>query len=257
MLPALRRARIIELLRQEGAASLRDMSAALGVSVSTLRRDVDYLGEQGHLERTHGGALLNEGHRTGPEMERAIASELESGAKQAIGRRAAGMIRPGQTVILDSGTTTAAAARSARERGLSFTAVTNDYAIAAILSESAAIRVLVIGGAVRAGTSTLMGADALRGIGRLRADLALVGAHALSGEEMSDTSIELAELKRAIISAADRAVLLADSTKIFSRAFCSFGRVGDLDLLITDSRIPAERKALLERNGLRLDMAPA
>ena len=120
MLPAIRRARIIELLRRDGAAELKEMSSALSVSVSTLRRDVDYLCEQGHVERTHGGALLTEGRRAGIELEREIASELESDAKRTIGARAAELIAGGQTVILDSGTTTASAARAARDRRVPF-----------------------------------------------------------------------------------------------------------------------------------------
>jgi len=257
MLPALRRARIIELLRQNGGMGLKDMSRALGASVSTLRRDVDYLCEQGHLERTHGGAVLKAGLRAGAELEREIASELDSGAKRAIGLCAAELIQPGQTVIIDSGTTTAAAARIARDRHVSFTAITNDLAIGAILASGPHIRVQVTGGTIRPGTSTLLGADALHSVSRLRADLAFVGAHALSEQELSDTSIELAELKRVIIAAADRPVLLADSSKMFSHAFCSFARVSDLDHLITDSRItPAQIEALTAR-GARVRVAAA
>jgi len=248
MLPALRRARIIELLRRDGAVGLKEMSQALGASVSTLRRDVDYLCEQNHLARTHGGAVLTD-RLAGVELERDIASELESGAKRVIGQR-------GQTVILDSGTSTAAAARMARDRGVAFTAITNDFTIASILSESPSIKVLVTGGMVRGGTSTLLGADTMHYIRRLRADLAFVGTHALSGAEMSDTSIELAELKRAIIAASDCPVLLADSSKIFSRAFCGFGCVSDMDHLITDSRLLPDRRVQLEENGLRVDVVP-
>lgn len=253
MLPALRRARIIEFLRRDGAAGLKEMSAALDVSVSTLRRDVDYLCEQGHLERTHGGAVLNDIPRAGLELDREIASELESDAKSAIGRHAAALIQPGQTVLLDSGTTTAAAARAARDRGIRFTAVTNDFVVAAILSENPQIQVVVAGGSVRAGTSTLLGADTLNFIRRLRVDLAFVGTHALSEDEMFDTSIELAELKRAAIAVADHPMLLADSSKIFSRAFCSFGRLSELDRVITDARIAADRLATLQANGVRVD----
>lgn len=254
MLPALRRARIFELLRREGAAGLKEMSEALSVSVSTLRRDVDYLCDQGHLERTHGGALLKAGLRARVELDREIASELDSEAKSAIGRRAAGLIRAGQTVIIDSGTTTAAAARSVRDRGIAFTAVTNDLSIAAILSENRLVQVQVTGGTIRPGTRTLLGTDAMQSVRRLRADLVFVGAHALSEDEMSDTSIELAELKRVIIAAADRPVLLVDSSKIFSRAFCSFGKVNALHLTITDSRVQPEQVATLSANGTLVEV---
>ncbi|MBS7699900.1 MULTISPECIES: DeoR/GlpR family DNA-binding transcription regulator [unclassified Chelatococcus] len=257
MLAPLRRARIIEFLRRDGAAGLKDMSVALGISMSTLRRDVDYLCEQGHLERTHGGAVLNAGGHAGVELERDIARALESDAKRAIGQRAAALIRPGQTVFIDSGTTTAAAAQAARERGIAFTAITNDLAIAMILSESSFIRVMVAGGTVRSGSSTLLGADTLQAISRLRTNLALIGTHALSEEEMSDSSVELAEVKRVIIAGTSEPVLLADSSKIFSRAFCGFGRLAAMSLLITDTRLSPDKRAILERGGLRIETAPS
>lgn len=254
MLPALRRARIIELLRQEGGASLKEMSEALSASVSTLRRDVDYLCDQGHLDRTHGGAMLNLRGRATLELDSEIASEIERDAKRAIGQHAASLIEPGQSVILDSGTTTTAMARAARDRGIPFTVITNDLAIGAMLSEAAHIQLIVTGGYVRPGTRTLLGADAVQSLQRLHADLAFIGTHALDPEDVSDTSIELAELKRTLISAAATAVLLADSSKIFSRAFCSFGKTSDIRRLITDDRINPDRLATLRQRIAVVDV---
>ncbi len=256
MLPALRHARIIELLRRDQALSLRQMSDALGVSISTLRRDVDALCERGHLERTHGGAINPTSLRAGPELHHDIASGVEGPAKAAIGRRAAGLIRPGQTVILDSGSTTAAIARAARDAGTPFTAITNDLAIATLLSASPSIRLLVTGGEIRPGTSTLLGADALQYLQRLRADLAFIGAHAISSTEMSDTSPELAAVKKVILSAADVTVLVVDSSKVFSRAFCSFGGLRLIDRLVTDDRIDPDRLVALRHCVARVDLAP-
>lgn len=256
MLPAMRRARIIELLRKDGMASLKDMADALTVSLSTLRRDVDYLCDSGHLDRTHGGALLNVNRQGSFEPAPEIASELESAAKRAIGKRAAGMIKAGQTVIFDSGTTTAATAQYARERGVAFTAVTNDLAIAGLLSTSPSIQVFVTGGSVRTGSTTLLGSGALQSILRLHADIAFIGTHALTTADLSDTSIELAEIKRAILRSADRIVLLADSSKIFSRAFCSFGRTSDVGLLVTDDRLSPQSEADLRAAGVLLDIVP-
>jgi DeoR/GlpR family transcriptional regulator of sugar metabolism len=256
MLPAMRRARIIELLRKDGMASLKDMADALAVSLSTLRRDVDYLCDSGHLERTHGGAVLNVNRQGSFEPAPEIASELESVAKRAIGQRAAGMIRPGQTVIFDSGTTTAATALYARERGIAFTAVTNDLAIAGLLSASAAIQVFVTGGSVRTGSATLLGSGALQSFLRLHADIAFIGTHALTATDLSDTSIELAEIKRAILRAASQIVLLADSSKIFARAFCSFGSTADISLLVTDDRLSPQAEADLRAAGVPLEIVP-
>jgi DeoR/GlpR family transcriptional regulator of sugar metabolism len=255
MLPAMRRARIIELLRRDGMAALKDLSDALGVSVSTLRRDVEYLCDSGHLERTHGGAMLAVSRTQGFEPSPEIAQELESDAKRAIGRRAAELIQPGQTVIFDSGTTTAAAARAAVARGVSFTAFTNDLEIARTLSSSSSIQTYVSGGVVRAGSTTLIGSGALQSIARLRADIAFVGTHALTPDALSDTSIELAEIKRAILASAEKVVLLVDSTKVFSRAFCEFGRTSDLTLVITDSRLGSEPRAELGSRKVPVDLA--
>ena len=256
MLPAMRRARVIEHLRKVGMASLKDMADVLQVSISTLRRDVDYLCESGHLERTHGGAVLKINRQRSFEPAPEIASELESVAKRSIGARAADMIRPGQTVIFDSGTTTAAVALHAREKGLSFTAFTNDLAIAALLSTSSVVKVYLAGGRVRTGSTTLLGSDALQSIMRLHADIAFIGTHALTATDLSDTSIELAEVKRAVLKAADSVILVADSSKIFSRAFCRFGSTSEISLLLTDDRLSPQSEADLKAAGVPLEIVP-
>jgi DeoR/GlpR family transcriptional regulator of sugar metabolism len=254
MLPAKRRARIIELLRSEHAASLRDMAQALGMSLSTVRRDVEYLCESGLLQRTRGGALLEPATLKTLEPAPEIASALASAEKQAIGRRAAAMIQPGQTVIFDSGTTTAAAAVSARERNVPFTAVTNDLAIGCVLSGSAAIHTTVTGGHVRPGSTTLLGAGAMQVLARLRADIAFIGTHALTGDTLSDTSIELAEIKSTILRAADRVVLLVDSGKFSGASFCAFGRLADVHLVITDDRLAPEHAAAIRARAIPLEI---
>lgn len=253
MLAPMRRARIIELVRKEGVATLKQMSLAVGASVSTLRRDVDYLCEVGHLERTHGGAMLNLGRLGSFEPETEIATELEQEAKRRIGEHAALLIQPGQTVIFDSGTTTAAAARAARHRGIPFTAYTNDLTIARSLSVNPAIQTFIAGGQIRHGSATILGSDARQSISRLQADIAFVGTHALTADDLSDTSIELAEFKRALLKAAVRMILLVDSSKIFSRAFCSFGRTSDVSEIITDDRISAAALQELRARGIPVD----
>lgn len=253
MLRAKRRARIIELLRREEMASLKELAECLGISVSTIRRDVSYLCDTGHLTRTHGGAMMNISDRKGFEPEAAISSELESTAKRHIGARAAAIVQPGQTVLVDSGTTTLAAARALVDREVPFTAFTNDLAIASIFSRNGIINTFVSGGNVRSGSSTLMGASAVRMIERLRADIAIIGAHCVASEGLSDTSIELGEIKRAIISAAEFVVLLVDSSKFFSRSFNLFGSLEDIGLIITDDRIAPEILNELEHRNIPVE----
>jgi DeoR family transcriptional regulator, aga operon transcriptional repressor len=254
VLPAKRRALILEAVRREAMVSLKDLSDRLGMSLSTVRRDVDYLAQSGHIERTHGGAMLSA--TTSPlfEPEAEIGTAVAAAAKEAIGRHAAGMIQPGHCVIFDSGSTTAAAARAAVARRLTFTAFTNDLHIAALLATSPSVTVHVPGGRVRPGSATILGSAAVASVGLLRADLAFVGTHAITPEDLSDTSIELADLKRAIIAAADRAILLVDSSKLFQRAFCSFGSPSAFHLVITDSQIGADDQAALLARGVILSV---
>lgn len=237
----------------EGAASLREMAMALDISLSTVRRDVEYLDETGYLQRTHGGAMLEAGALKSFEPAPEIASAIASAEKKAIGQRAAAMIQPGQTVIFDSGTTTGAAALSARDRNIPFTAVTNDLHIGTLLSGNSVIHTTVTGGYVRAGSTTLMGAAAASMLGRLRADIAFIGTHALTEEMLSDTSIELAEIKQTILRSADVVVLLADSSKFFSSAFCTFGRLSDINLIITDDRLRPDYAEKIRSTGVPLE----
>ncbi len=255
MLSARRRARIIEHLRAEGMASLRDLAQALDISLSTVRRDVDYLHQSGHLQRTRGGVILETGFLRNAEPEPAIASALADAQKRAIGALAATMIRPGQTVIFDSGTTTGAAALAARDRGLSFTAVTNDLHIGAALSTAAGVHTTVTGGYVRAGSPTLIGAAAAGALGRLRADIAFVGAHGVRGGRLWDTSIELAEVKRAILGAAERVVLLADAGKFGADAFCAFGDLRAISLVVTDDGLAPDMAEDIRARDVAVELA--
>lgn len=258
MLAAQRRARIIELMRGEQMASLRELAQALDSSVSTVRRDVEYLCSTGHLSRTHGGAMINAGP-AGRSFEPAaeIAPELERAAKVAIGRAAAALIRPGQAVIFDSSSTVLEAARAAVARGIAFTAMTNDLNVARLLSGAPQVACHMTGGVIRPGSPTLMGAVALGAIQALRADIAFIGTHALAAEGLSDSSIELAEVKRAMLGAADTAVLLADASKLGARSFCRFGTLGALARIISDSRMPEAARAMLAAAGPVLELVEA
>ena len=130
LLPAQRRQRIVEFLRRHGAVTLVQLEQALGVSISTLRRDLDALAAEGEVDRTHGGALLRHQGYSAFEPDAHAAGELSPREKQAIGQAAAAALEPRQSVIFDSGSTVLEAARAAVQRHIPLTAVTNDLAIA-------------------------------------------------------------------------------------------------------------------------------
>ncbi len=247
LLPAQRRQRIVDFLRVHGAVTLGQLEQALGASLSTLRRDLDTLAAEGVVDRTHGGALLRQ---QAPEYatfepEPEAAAELSPREKAAIGQAAAEALLPRQSVIFDSGTTVLEAARAAVRRQIPLTAVTNDLVIAQVLGKSPQIQVHMLGGALRPGSTTIIGQTLVDQASALRADVLLMGAHAVTDNVISETSAELAAVKRALMKAANSTRLLVDSSKFRPRAFMQIAALDDVGELITDSGIaPAEEERL-------------
>lgn len=247
LLPAQRRQRIVDFLRVHGAVTLGQLEQALGASLSTLRRDLDTLAAEGVVDRTHGGALLRQ---QAPEYatfepEPEAAAELSPREKAAIGQAAAEALLPRQSVIFDSGTTVLEAARAAVRRQIPLTAVTNDLVIAQVLGKSPLVQVHMLGGLLRPGSTTIIGQTLVDQASALRADVLLMGAHAVTDNVISETSAELAAVKRALMKAANSTRLLVDSSKFRPRAFMQIAALDDVGELVTDSGIaPAEEERL-------------
>jgi len=254
LIPAARRARALELIQRDGAISIHRLAAEIGMSISTARRDVDYLSAAGFLERSHGGAALSMRSRTTFEPTTDIAGQVAKAEKMAIGRYAASLIEDGQSVFLDSSTTVLEAANALVERDLSLTAVTNDLRIAIALKDLQKVQLIVPGGQVRSGSFTLVGSPAEAVIRTLQADIALIGVHSLANLRPSETSIEVANIKRAWIEAANRVLLLLDSSKFDHPAFCEICPIKDVDEIICDAGLDAENRNRLEQLGVKVTL---
>ena len=255
LLPAQRRQHIIEFLHRHGAVTLQQMASALRVSLSTLRRDLDALADEGLVDRTHGGALLRHQEYSTFEPEFAAALELSPLEKQRIGQVAAEELLPGQSVIFDSGSTVREAAIAAAARDIEILAVTNDIEIAQILGTSRAMRVHVFGGQLRSGSHTLIGDEVLAGASRIRADVLLFGAHAVTEGFVSEASSEVAGVKRALMRAATSKRLLVDSSKFRPRVFMTVCEVSELDEVITDEGAPRDEVERIRGAGAKLTIA--
>ena len=140
LIPAQRRAFMLEHIRKRGAASIQELSEAIGISLSTVRRDLEHLEARGYLERSHGGALIQKQLQSTFEPEAAITAEFDRPEKELIGLAAAQTLHSGASVIFDSSSTVLAAARAAVERDIALTAVTNDLGVGQALSASSRIR---------------------------------------------------------------------------------------------------------------------
>ncbi|SKA23789.1 DeoR/GlpR family DNA-binding transcription regulator [Consotaella salsifontis] len=256
LIPAKRRALILERIRVEGAASIQALAEETGASISTIRRDLEQLTEEGYLERTHGGALLVPPLRATFEREPTFNAAFQHRQKQAIGAAAAQKIKAGESVIFDSSSTVMEAVRAALARDLALTAVTNNLDIAKMASEAPNWKVIVPGGTVRPRSSLIFGEPGEAFMQNIHPDLCIVGTYAVSGRLLTDASLEVASVKRSMIKAARRAILLADSSKFQAPAFCTFGEVSDIDEIITDEDISPEHLSLLRSLDVNVTVVP-
>ena len=159
-------------------------------------------------------------------------------------------------MIFDSSSTVLAAARASVERDIALTAVTNDLGIGEALSASSRIRVLCLGGTVRP-DSTVLGEPGESFLGNLKVHVAFIGTYAISGGAVTETSLEAAAMKRAMISAARRVVLLADASKFGAAAFCKICELTAVHELITDDRADPAEIARMRDIGLEVKVVPS
>lgn len=247
---------ILEYLRRNGTASIQELADTIGGSQSTIRRDLEHLTEGGYLERTHGGALLVPPLRATFEREPALDAHFQHAEKSAIGLIAASRLRGGESVIFDSSSTVIEAVKAAALREIELTVVTNSIEIARIGSSVRQWRVIVTGGTVRPGTNNLIGEPGESFFETIHADVCFVGAYAVSGTTLTDASMEIADMKRTMIQAARRSVLLVDSSKFQAHAFRTFGTLSQISEVITDDGIDAEIAASVRASGVTLTIAP-
>jgi DeoR/GlpR family transcriptional regulator of sugar metabolism len=210
MLTTQRRQEILAILKRQGQVIAKDVAEAMSVSEDTIRRDLRELAQEGLLQRVHGGALP-----ASPAVaDFAGREKLTAEGKVAIGRAAAGMIRAGQVVILDGGTTARQVARHI-PMGLKATVVTHSPTIALELVEHAEIEVILIGGRLFKHSVVAVGAAAIEAIAGIHADtffLGVTGVHAKAGLTTGD--FEEAAVKRALSRAAAETFVLASSEKL-------------------------------------------
>lgn len=253
MFPEERRRVILERMRSGMAVKVGDLSAEFGVSESTIRRDLRDLEESGLLERTHGGALPAESTQAEPSFAEKTDQQLAE--KQAIGTLAASLVRDGDSVILDAGTTTLEVARALRGRR-NLTVVTNAFHIAAELADLDSVQVIVTGGTVKGNTLALVGPMAERSFDELNVDWAFIGTNALDLQRGLTTPTQTeAQVKRRMIAAARNVAVVVDSSKVGKLSFATIAPVQQIQTLVSDTGLPADVVVELQRRGVRVMLA--
>ena len=228
-----RRRRIRKLLQERSQVSVSELAQRYAVSAVTIRNDLAALDEIGAIVRIHGGALPR---RDSDEVPIDVKQTLHRAEKLRIAAAAVELIRDGETVILDSGTTTAEIAR--RMRGLkleSINVITNALNVAVLLASTPFVNLIIPGGVLRRRSWSLSGPQAEASMRDLRADLLFLGVDSLDPEVglMTPHVLE-AQLNALMIASARKVIAVTDSSKLLKRNLSVVGPVEQVDLLITD-----------------------
>lgn len=246
-----RRSKLIDLIRIRGFAGLEELVKELGVSESTVRRDLDTLEEQGAAKRTHGGVLYSGGMPRLAEFDERQPSHWA--AKRAIAARAAAAIADGETVLLDGGTTTYEVARLLVGRSLQV--VTNSLPVANLFASEARTDLVLLGGYVSPRTGVCLGPYANELLGRLHVTTTVLSAAGITQDGLFNAHLLLAETEQAMLRAAGRVMVVADSSKFGRKSLTLVSGLDAIDQLVCDDGLTAPWRETVMQSGVELLIA--
>ncbi|MCG5212762.1 DeoR/GlpR family DNA-binding transcription regulator [Streptosporangium sp. KLBMP 9127] len=246
-----RRQRIIELVRANGAVSLRELAQAVRSSEVTVRRDLRALEAEGLLNRHHGGATLP--GELSREPTHSQKAQVASAEKTAIADLAVSLVEDGDAIVIGPGTTTHEFARRLN-RNTELAVVTNSLLVAQALANSPRVEVMLTGGTLRGSILALVGSAAEQSLSGLRVRRAFISGNGLTAERgLSTPNMQVASTDRALAAAAEEVVVLADHTKIGIDTMVQ--TVPTFDHLVTDDGAPRDVLDELAGRGVRLHVA--
>ncbi|WP_233198290.1 MULTISPECIES: DeoR/GlpR family DNA-binding transcription regulator [unclassified Cryobacterium] len=228
----LRQSIILKMVEEAGYQQVGALASALGVDASTIRRDLEKLEKLGTIERSHGGASLPE-PASRQDVPFSVKERQHGTEKSAIGAAMAERIGDGQTVLLDSGSTTLEVARHLSNRS-GLTLITNDLRIGLEIATHKHAHVVVLGGELLPNVYTLWGDNAVTQLKKLKVDVAVFGADAVNANGITNTNGYELELKQTMLSIATSAFLVADSSKFERQALFRVFSLAQMTAGITD-----------------------
>ncbi|WP_102108297.1 DeoR/GlpR family DNA-binding transcription regulator [Oceaniglobus roseus] len=247
-----RRRQILLELKLRPHVRISELAQRFDVSTETVRRDLDSLAQNGLISRAHGGASAPvQGHYPGLS-ERSNARGAE---RERIGKRAAELVREGETVMIDSGSTTIEAARALAWLGTPCTVITNSIPVAMTIGHGTP-QVLLCPGEYLPPESALIGTETLEFLARFSVDRCLIGASGFSAEGPSETVRGFAAVKRVMIARARERHLLIDSDKFDRKGFSRVGDMEELTSIVTDRKPRGELLSAIEGAGVDILVCP-
>ncbi len=244
-----RHARILRDLKINPAIRVAHLAKAFGVTTETIRRDLDALGASGRLARTYGGAAAAPGEREPAFHDR---QHRQVDERSRIGERAASLIKPGDVLMIDCGSTTLHFARHLASTSNDLTVITNSPAVAATLGVNGTMQVLLCPGEYNVREGGVFGAHTIEFLQRLRADRAVIGASGLTEDGPSEALPAAAVVKRAMMGCAPRRTLLVDATKYDQEHVEIVCPLEEISELVSDRKPPPHLAEVLREHGVSL-----
>lgn len=248
-----RRVIILDRLESKGQVDVSSLSKDLGVSEVTIRNDLARLEEKKMLIRARGGAIKLD--RVAVDFDLSDKNKQHYEEKKRIGVAAAKLVEEGDTIILDSGTTTIEIAKNLTASN-TLTVITNALNVASILAEHKNANVIIPGGFLRKNSLSLVGATAEESYRNYFCDKLFIAVDGFSAAHgLSTPNVEEAHLNRVMIEISKKVIVVADSSKFLKRSFAFIAPISDIDVVITDAGIPTEEHKKLENAGVQVLIA--
>jgi DeoR family transcriptional regulator, carbon catabolite repression regulator len=249
-LPALRQSRLLGVLQERGQVTVTELVALFDVSRDTIRRDLDSMEQRGLLVRTHGGAIRKD-QMVRVDTTLGLRMDAHAEAKRRIGQAAARLVRDGETLLLNGGSSTCAFAAALGERR-HLTIVTNNLRLPPVTPEAAVRAIYVLGGTYWSVSQVTIGPIGLTGVAGFSADTAVIGCTAVSAAGVTMGHLEEATESAGMVGLAKRTIVLADQSKFNMSAFATIAGFDRIEHLVTDAVPPPEIAAALERAGTQV-----
>ena len=247
-----RKRKIVELLANDGRVKVNDLARRFGVSTVTIRGDLDILSQNGSLVRSHGGAVQRQEHV--PDYPIEYKESLHHAEKVRIGQAAAQLVQPGQTILLDSGTTTVELARHIKQSKIkSLTVITHALNVAMELADEANITLVMIGGILRQVSRSFVGPQAERMLRDFHVDHCFLAVDGLDIEAGASTpDILEAQLNAIMLHSAREVTVVADASKIGRRSLSVIGPLSQIHRVVTDASVNERMVAVLQDRGIEV-----
>ena len=245
-----RRHEIVQLVFKQERVQVPELAQLFGVSTVTIRNDLNELDEKGLLVRSRGGAVAS--NRLTQELSLKEKHDANRGIKERLGKFAASLIKDGESIILDSGTTTEEVAKNLTSHH-GVVVMTNGLNVAHSLLNAPSVEVLMTGGTLRKKSLSFYGRQAEQHLQQYHFDKLILGVDGFEKDIGITTHFELeALLNRVMCEVSREIIVVTDSSKFNRKGVHKIIAASEINVLVTDSGIPAEIKTALEDAGVRL-----